>query len=272
MLKQNPIGKSDSFEVGGRMADNDKKTGFSGFEDMVSDINIKPERKGATKPKRTDETVNDGATESQETKKTIPRKPKTTSPARNKSVPATPPSSDFSLSPGKVFFLILIVIFMISVFSGSKEEVPAPAADSTSPSTNYVPTPTTETPPTSSDPVLPNNDSNSWNEEIPPVSEAGHILTQAQVRYCLAEGVRIDGMKEILDNYSQSEIDNFNSYVNVMNKRCENSRYYISDKTKVDNQIESNRAKLKNDGAERLLKFRGLSSNTSSATNHSKNN
>ena len=61
-------------------------------------------------------------------------------------------------------------------------------------------------------------------EETPPVG-SGNVLTAPQIRYCTAQGIRLDAAKDALNQYDDSHIDRFNSLVADYNSRCSNFRY-----------------------------------------------
>lgn len=86
-----------------------------------------------------------------------------------------------------------------------------PARRSSSPST-------TSTMPSSA----PTQQVASYDEELPPVGQ-GRLLSTAQVRYCVFEGVRLDHLRGLVT--TNLDIDKFNSRIESFNARCSNFQY-----------------------------------------------
>jgi TonB family protein len=63
------------------------------------------------------------------------------------------------------------------------------------------------------------------DEELPPVSK-GEFFSERQIRYCLAEGVRIDAVRKLLNRYNHAEVRRFNGRVADFNARCSSYRFY----------------------------------------------
>ena len=61
-------------------------------------------------------------------------------------------------------------------------------------------------------------------EEKPPIGRT-HTLSVGQIRYCLAEEIRLKAAESVLDNYNERHVDRFNDYVDDYNSRCGQYRY-----------------------------------------------
>jgi hypothetical protein len=61
-------------------------------------------------------------------------------------------------------------------------------------------------------------------ESQPPVGQ-NTVLSTAQIRYCLAEDIRMDGAKAAVNNYIDSDVERFNAMVADYNSRCGSFRY-----------------------------------------------
>lgn len=61
-------------------------------------------------------------------------------------------------------------------------------------------------------------------EEIPPQGR-DMVLTAAQVRYCVAEDIRIDAARALVYGHNSLDVDRFNEYVGDYNSRCGKFRY-----------------------------------------------
>jgi hypothetical protein len=61
-------------------------------------------------------------------------------------------------------------------------------------------------------------------EDRPTVGQ-GLVLTTSQITYCLAEDIRLEGSRSVIDNYSDAQVNRFNVLVDDYNSRCSNFRY-----------------------------------------------
>src|SRR5205814_9452953 len=57
------------------------------------------------------------------------------------------------------------------------------------------------------------------SEEKPSVGTT-NLLTREQIRYCLSEGIRIDGARPLVDEHATVEVRWFNEAVSDYNSRC----------------------------------------------------
>lgn len=89
------------------------------------------------------------------------------------------------------------------------------------------------------------------SEDQPPVG-TGLVLGVAQIRYCLAEDIRIDGARATIDNYSGAEVDRFNAMIDDYNNRCSNFRYRTGDLEQAKRDIEPFRNQLRIEGRESI--------------------
>lgn len=88
-------------------------------------------------------------------------------------------------------------------------------------------------------------------EARPPVGQ-GLVLSISQIRYCLAEDIRIEGAKSVLNNYSNSEVDRFNAMVDDYNSRCANFRYRSGTLESARRDIQPYWSQLQAEGRSRL--------------------
>jgi len=89
-------------------------------------------------------------------------------------------------------------------------------------------------------------------EDKPPVGR-NHILSYAQIRYCLSEKIRLDAMENLINN---SEVDRFNSYVNDYNSRCGKFRYRQGSLQSVRKKVEADRWRIAREGKQRVEAWR----------------
>jgi hypothetical protein len=111
----------------------------------------------------------------------------------------------------------------------------------------YTP-PARATPPATVAPPAAPQTSAAASEDKPPSVE-GTVLSSAQLRYCLAQGVRIDGANKATNAASQIDIDRFNALVADYNARCPKARYRESIMSTVKADVEARRTQLEREGA-----------------------
>jgi TonB family protein len=70
----------------------------------------------------------------------------------------------------------------------------------------------------------PGNAGSAADEEMPPAGR-GEMFSEGQIRYCLAQRVRIDAVRPLLNRYDHEEIQRFNEQVADLNSRCSSYRY-----------------------------------------------
>ncbi|MEO8627899.1 MAG: TonB family protein [Betaproteobacteria bacterium] len=81
-------------------------------------------------------------------------------------------------------------------------------------------------------------------EEQKPPSGKGLVLSESQVRYCLAQIIRIDAVRPVLDPYEKAQVDYFNQVVADYNGRCASYRYRGDTLEREKAPIEANRVKI----------------------------
>ena len=88
----------------------------------------------------------------------------------------------------------------------------------------------------------------------PPPRAKGQLLTVAQLRYCLAENIRLDAGKAALEGAQSSDlsIDAFNRRIEDYNGRCGEFRYRESEMTSAKNAVDASRFTLEREGRERV--------------------
>lgn len=104
----------------------------------------------------------------------------------------------------------------------------------------------TATPPAYAAPEKP-------REEKPPAGN-GLTFNESQIRYCLAEDIRMKGMQRHVDHYSHTSVAAFNKYVEDYNSRCSHFRYRSGMLESVKSEVESRRATLDSQGLARSLR------------------
>ncbi len=159
--------------------------------------------------------------------------------------------------------LIVWLIFMwIGSQFGTKPKVPAPDTYSSSASTaSSVSSPTESQ---SSEPYsIPSRSS----EEKPPIG-TNNTLETAQLRWCLAEDIRIAASSTRVNSYVESDVDRFNATIADYNSRCGKFRYLQSNLERAKSDIESYRTVIASEGA---MRFSGNLSSSDTVPPHNIN-
>jgi peptidoglycan hydrolase-like protein with peptidoglycan-binding domain len=90
-------------------------------------------------------------------------------------------------------------------------------------------------------------------EEKPPVGTCLNF-NAAQIRYCLAEDIRLGQAKEIINNYLTSDVDRFNAMVTDYNSRCGHFRYRTGALESAKSDVERYRENLESEGRDRFTR------------------
>jgi hypothetical protein len=93
-------------------------------------------------------------------------------------------------------------------------------------------------------------------EEVPPVAQ-GAVLQEPQVRYCLSQGIRIQGAARAVNTASTLEASRFLALADDYNPRCGNYRLASGVTNAVKDEVEIRRATLEREGAELVRPPRG---------------
>ena len=215
--------------------------GFAGLSSLVSDVDTTPP---APAPKKEPA----AAAPSAGNPSSQPAQPQPQPSQRQTYQEPAQPSSGGS-SGGKWVLGIAAVMGVLWLIGQSDKNTtsPAPAysppAHSTAPS--YAPPPQPQAP---SRPV----------ETKPPVGQ-DLVLSREQIRYCLAEDIRIDGAKSALNNYIDADVDRFNAMVGDYNSRCSSFKYQTNNRGRNDlnssqRDIEPFRSQLQSEGRSRFVR------------------
>lgn len=84
-------------------------------------------------------------------------------------------------------------------------------------------------------------------EERPPVGY-GLEHSVGQIRYCLAEKIRISAAEPIVNGYNSAQVDRFNAMVSDYNSRCGQYRYLDSSMNLARSDVEAHRSELEQAG------------------------
>ena len=91
-----------------------------------------------------------------------------------------------------------------------------------------------------------------FEEEIPPFGK-GHMLTEPQIRYCLAEFIRVEAVRPVLNRYRPDQVEFFNALIAAFNSRCAKYRYELPAMESAKHDVESNRARIESAAQQAFL-------------------
>ncbi len=223
----------------------DPKKGFAGLSSMVSDV---------------DSTVAQTAREPQPAPSATPapvessRSTATKEPERP--VYQAPTQSTEGSSTGKWLLgigVFLGLLWLVSQ-SGDKTSSPAPTFTPSGGSSSVA----SPSPSWQSAPSTPSAESRP-SEEKPPVG-TNNVLTSAQLRYCVAEDIRLEAAKGVINNYNDTHVDRFNEMVADYNGRCGQFRYRSGALESARSEVERFRAALEVDGRARFVRAKAAPS------------
>ncbi|CCQ09840.1 Peptidoglycan-binding domain 1 [Pseudoalteromonas luteoviolacea B = ATCC 29581] len=89
------------------------------------------------------------------------------------------------------------------------------------------------------------------SETKPPVGK-NQVLSTSQIRYCLAESIRLEAAENLVNNNSQYQVDLYNNYVGDYNARCSEYRYRTSSMSSAKRYIDDYRATIRAEGRNRF--------------------
>ncbi len=210
--------------------------GFAGLSSLVSDIDTTPPLP-APKSESVGSTTSTGRPAAQTAQPQPHQQPQ-------RQTYQEPPQQSPGSSGGKWLLGIAAVVGLLWL-------IDQPNKPKSSPTPAYS-TPAQSSAPSYSPPVQPQAPSVP-QESKPPVGQ-DLVFSTAQIRYCLAEDIRMEGAKAALNKYSDSDVDRFNAMVADYNSRCGSFRYRSDALESARRDIEPYRSQLHDEGRLRLAR------------------
>lgn len=176
--------------------------------------------------------------------------PTVQSPQPNQQSPiySPPPSTgDSSAKKWLIGFGAFVVIMLIIRLADDSTTTKAPQTPS--PTYSLPSVPTTVEPSPSPRPQV----STRPTEQRPPIGR-DNVLAGAQLRYCVAEKIRLDAAELVIDNYNELHVDRFNAGVSDYNSRCGEFRYRQGSLEGAERAMAPYRAELEREGRDRILR------------------
>ncbi len=219
----------------------DTTKGFAGLSSMVSDVDSTVAQIGReSKP----------AAKATHAPAPAERAPSAEDQEPERLVHQAPAQSSGGSSTGKWLLGIGMVaglLWFVSL-SGDKTSSPVPVF-TPSGNSSSIASPSPSSQPAPSPPVAPKRPS----EEKPPVG-INNVLTYAQLRYCVAEEIRLDAAKEVINNYNGTHVNRFNEMAADYNGRCGQFRYRSGALDGAKAEVERFRGVLEADGRGRFIR------------------
>ena len=229
--------------------------GFAGLSSMVSDVDDVV----SSKPKQSQKAPSEPPPKQTAGGSQQPKQTSTKPASQTYQAPAQPSGGS---SAGKWFLGIAVVIGLIWLANQSDNSGPSKSA--------YSPgTSSTSAAPASQPAIAPPQTPSRPSESKPSVGR-NNVLSAAQIRYCFAEKIRLDAAETVLNNYSDSDVDRFNGYVNDYNSRCGEFRYRQGSLESAQRDIEPYRSQLQAEGRNRFVRSTATTARPSASTSVSK--
>lgn len=213
--------------------------GFAGLSGLVTDVDAAISDAGKSSPK--------APVPSPTTERSAPASSAGQQKSKTASHPyQTPQQTSLNSSAGMWLLGMCAVIGVIWLVSLADSNRPSPTpsyAPQVSGTENWP-----EQPPQVAAPSRP-------LESMPPVGR-GNVLDAAQIRYCLAEDMRIQAANGAVDTYNGSQVDQFNGMVADYNSRCSEFRYRVGVLESARSEIEPYRLQIQSEGEARFHSVR----------------
>ena len=229
--------------------------GFAGLSSMVSEVDdivsSKPKQSQKAPSEPPPKQTADGS-----------HQPKQTSTKPASQIYQAPAQPSRRSSAGKWFVGIAVVIGLIWLANPSGNSRPSKSA--------YSPGTSSTSKAPAGQPAIAQLQMPSLPSESKPSVGRNNVLAISQIRYCLAEKIRLDAAETVLNNYNDSDVDRFNEYVNDYNSRCGEFRYRQGSLESAQRDIEPYRSQLQADGRSRFVRSAPATARPSASTSVSK--
>lgn len=225
---------------------NSKKAGkgFAGLSTMVSDVDATIKEHSASDPSAVPAPAAGSSGRPSATRAADDQQPR-------QYADPSPPSSGGASGLNWILGVaaVLGAIWLFSELSKKPSTLPTASYSDPAPTTNAVPTPRVM--PTAPSPTATRP--SSLVEDKPPQGDS-NVLGVAQIRYCLAEDIRIEAAKPAVNHFIDADIDRFNAMVADYNSRCGSFKYRRGALESARSDVEAMRPTLQLEGQRRFVK------------------
>lgn len=209
--------------------------GFAGLSSMVSDVDATIA--SVPKPQQREVSSSSRQQSSQAARPKHQEQPRPTQQIYQVPAQTSGDSSGSKRLLGIAAFIGVIWLVNQSDNNSSSSSTYSPVPSSTS----VAPSPVWQ-------PPAAQSQASSRPAEMKPSVGRGNVLSTAQIRYCLAEKIRLDAAETVLNNYIESDVDRFNGYVSDYNSRCGEFRYRQGALESARRDVEPYRSQLQAEG------------------------
>ena len=235
--------------------------GFAGLSSMVTNVDL-TSAKDSKPPQRAKSVTSTEGTRTS----SRPTNEESAKPASQANQSPSPTRSKYSGPMVAIVFVVVVYVLMWAIFGSHKEQSynasnspsdkPSSLAPASTPIPVQIPAAKVSVP---SKVVVPvekpsaaKTVATSRPTEIQPSVGRNNILSVAEIRYCLAEKIRLDAGETVIDNYVASDVDRFNRYGTDYNSRCGEYRYRVGVLESAQADVEPYRAQFQAEGRIRL--------------------
>lgn len=207
--------------------------GFAGLSSLVSDVDTSlppPAKKEVASSAESTSAERRTASESRSEPQFKPQQYR---------APSQPPSGSFAAK----WVLGIVAVVGVLWFIEEAYNPSSPAPSSATPARSTAPT-SSAAPAQTRSPSRP--------EEVKPPVGRNHTLSTAQIRYCLAEDIRMNTAAIVINNHNRSDVDRFNAMVSDYNSRCGSFRYRRGALERARRDVEPYRSQIRAEGVSRF--------------------
>ena len=212
------------------------KKGFSGLSDLASEVSgiddsINSDPKAEAKPS---------------TPKLAPQPQREAAPSEPEQKPKNSPppvetvstGNNEGTSGGKWILGVIGFFFVIFLINNAGQSTKKPSYTQPSSSQSY------SSPQSNPAPVVqaPSTVQSAGLQYTKPSIGSNNVLSVPEIRWCIREGIRIEAMRDIIDN--NAGIDEFNGIVSDYNSRCGSYRYRQGSQSRAEHDVKAYRSQI----------------------------
>lgn len=238
--------------MGGNDNSNGRKKGFAGLSSMVSDVDTVIAETSKPPPRSASPSAGSASAPP-------PRaEPK---PAPREPIYSPPEAKGISYGTKVLISFGAMVAVLLAGFAAMDDT--KSTSSSQTPNFTYTPstTPAAPAPLPAPKPAAPSRPT----EDRPPTGR-NNVLAGAQLRYCVAEQIRVDAAEKVVNNYIEAHVDRFNAMVGDYNSRCGEFRYRQGSLQSAERAMEPYRSQLEQEGRGRIVRIGTTGSTRPSGT------
>ena len=228
----------------------EENKGFAGLTSLLSDVDASVNIRKTSEPARAEPSPAAPTAPLSTAKSQSPTKVSSSAGQGREGTYQSPPQTGGGGSGGKWILGLGVAGLVIWGLTQMADKGPATSGS------DYSPPATTTSPTTSRQPSYtpsPPSPAPRLVEEMPGAG-SGNVLGTGQIRYCLAEDIRLTAAKEAAKTYNNNDVDRFNAMVADYNSRCSNFRYRRGALESARSEVDRYRTDLEKQGRARFAR------------------